>query len=161
MAPRVAPVACKGQKFCYDTVLGFNFDGIHAKEVWVCFHKIGAMGAMQLYTFRDDRVHCDLARPWVFRSSTDIFKPLFGLVAAERDVKQLKHNIEWMPETHVRADLCDACVMPIEHTKSESKSHLSDALDVWDEAGPDELDTEADVTLHVGQDLPRYAHERN
>ena len=27
-------------------------------------------------------------------------------------------------------------------------------LDVWDEAGPDELDTEADVTLYVGQDLP-------
>ena len=27
-------------------------------------------------------------------------------------------------------------------------------LDVWDRAGPDDLDTEADATLDVGQDLP-------
>ena len=38
--------------------------------------------------------------------------------------------------------------------KSTSKSHLSDdVLDVWDEAWPDELDTDADVALDVGQDL--------
>ena len=36
--------------------------------------------------------------------------------------------------------------------RATSKSHLND--DVWDEAGPDELDTEADVTLEVGQDFP-------
>ena len=45
--------------------------------------------------------------------------------------------------------------MPIEHTKSDVESHLSDdVLDVWDDTGPDELDIEADVTLDVGQDLP-------
>ena len=39
--------------------------------------------------------------------------------------------------------------------KATSKSHLSDdVFDVWSEAGPDELDTEADVTLDVGQDVP-------
>ena len=121
----------------------------------MCFHKIGATGAMQLCTFRDDRVHCDLARPWVFRSCTDIFKPLFGLVAAERDVKQLKHHIEWMPErTCARICVTDVSCQ-LNTRKATSKSHLSDdVLDVWHEAGPDELDTEAGVTLDVGQDLP-------
>ena len=29
----------------------------------------------------------------------EVFKPSFcGLAAAERDVKQLKHHIEWMPD---------------------------------------------------------------
>ena len=39
--------------------------------------------------------------------------------------------------------------------KATSKSHLGDdMLDVWVRAGPDDLDTEADATLDVGQDLP-------
>ena len=43
-----------------------------------------------------------------------------------------------------------------------SGSHLSDdVFDVWDEARPDELDTEAGVTLDVGQELPDIFHERN
>ena len=36
-----------------------------------------------------------------------------------------------------------------------SESHLNDEmLDVWDDAGTNELDTEADIALDDGQDLP-------
>ena len=59
----------------------------------VCFHTLGAMGTVQMCTSRYDCVHCDLLRPWVFRSSIEAFKPLFGPVAAERDVKQFEHHI--------------------------------------------------------------------
>ena len=54
----------------------------------------------------------------------------------------------------MRADLSNGCVKPMERNAT-SKSHLRDGVfDVWDETGADELDTEADATLDVGQDLP-------
>ena len=43
----------------------------------------------------------------------------FGLAAADRDVKQLKHDVEWMPErTFERVCLTDV-LMTIEHTRSD------------------------------------------
>ena len=62
------------------------------------------------------------------------------------------------PNAHARG-----CVIPIEQTtKATSKSHLSDdVFDVWDEAWPDELDTDPDVTLDVGQDLPVIPNDRD
>ena len=74
-------------KVCHDTALGFSFDCVHAEQVWVCFHKLGAMGYNCIVPHQENEcVHCHLVRPWVFRSSIEVFEPLFGPVAAERDV---------------------------------------------------------------------------
>ena len=61
------------EKVCYDTALGFGFDGVYAKEVWVCFHKFDAMGTMQLCTLCNGCLHCVVVRQWVSRSSISVF----------------------------------------------------------------------------------------
>ena len=74
--------------------------------------------------------------------------PFFGLDAGKRDVKHLHHHIGWMPE-RTRARIClmyVSCHLNIRKMKSKPDLR-DDMLDVWDEAGPDELDTEGDVTL--------------
>ena len=72
----------------------------------------------------------------------------FGPVAGKRDVKHLHHHIEWMPErTGVRiCPMYVSCHMNIRKMKSKPELR-DDMLNVLDEAGPDELDTEGDVTL--------------
>ena len=45
-----------------------------------------------------------------------VFKPLFGLVGAERGVKQLNHHIEWTPE-RTRSWIC--LPVPIEHSQND------------------------------------------
>ena len=69
--------------------------------------------------------------------------PFLDLTLA--NVKQLNHHIEWMPErTGVRICLTyESCQLNIR--KMKSKPELRDD-NVWDEAGPDELDIEGDVT---------------
>ena len=71
-----------------------------------------------------------------------------GLIAANSDVKQLGHYIEWTPE-RTRSRIClthVSCQLNI--PKMTPKPDLSDdMLDAWDEAGPREMDTEGDVTL--------------
>ena len=70
-------------------------------------------------------------------------------------VKQLNHHIEWMPErTGVRICLMYvSCQLNIRNMKSKPDL-LDDMLGVWDEAGPDELDTEGDVTLESWTGFP-------
>ena len=72
------------------------------KRFWVRFRKLGEMGVLQLGTWRKECVHCDLVL-WVFRSSIDVFRPIFDHVAAKRDLKQLKHHIaSGCPDAHAR-----------------------------------------------------------
>ena len=52
----------------------------------------------------------------MFRSTMHVFKPLFGLVGAERGVKQLNHHIEWTPE-RTRSWIC--LPVPIEHSQND------------------------------------------
>ena len=83
------------------------------------------MGTTQLCALRNDGSHCDVVRPCVFRLSIEVFQPLLGLVAAERDVKQLKQHIEWMPE-RARARIFLPCVScQIEHTKKRRRNNIS------------------------------------
>ena len=74
--------------------------------------------------------------------------PFFGPDAGKRDVKQLNHHIGVIPErTGVRICLMYvSCQLNIRNMKSKPELR-DDMLNVWDEAGPDELDTEGDVTL--------------
>ena len=122
------------EKVCYDTALGFSFDGVYAKEVWVCFHKFDAMGTMQLCTLSNGCLHCVVVRQWVSRSSISVF---LYLTLPKSDVKQLKHDIEWMPErTCVHICLAYAtCQLNVR--KATPKSLLSDdMLVVWDAGAP-------------------------
>ena len=72
----------------------------------------------------------------------------FGPDAGKRDVKHLHHHIGVMPE-RTGARICRmyvSCHLNIR--KTTSKPDLSDdMLDVTDEAGQHEVDTEGDVTL--------------
>ena len=98
------------------------------------------MGTMKLCTLKTECVHCDMFN--VFRTCR--CQERCGTVETPHRVDARKH---------MRADLSNGRVMPIEHAKMTSKSHLSDdMLDVSDETGPDELYTEADA-LDVGHDL--------
>ena len=66
-----------------------------------------------------------------------VHKRLFVPDVAKRDVKQLKHDIEWMPgRTCVQICLADAtCHLNVR--KSTPKSHLSDDMQVvWDAGAP-------------------------
>ena len=106
-------------RFCSDTFLHFNFHNVCAIEVWVCLRKLSVTCTMQLCTSRNDCVHFDLVRPWLFRSSIEVVKPISRPVATKRDVEHLKHHNRGDAPTHMRADFSDGCDMPFEHTKSD------------------------------------------
>ena len=97
-------------------LLASVFDDVHAQEVWVCLHKLDAMGTMQLRTLRSCDLVPTMGASIVHRSCQAFF---FGLAAADRGVKQLKHHMEWKPErTFERVCLTDV-LMTIEHTRSD------------------------------------------
>ena len=85
-----------------NTALGFGHDGVHMGVLQDKVSLRHEMGVLQLGTWRKECVHCDLVL-WVFRSSIEVFRPVFDHVAAKRDLKQLKHHIaSGCPDAHAR-----------------------------------------------------------
>ena len=52
----------------------------------------------------------------------EVFRLLFGLVAAKRDVKTVGTPHRVYPRTHMRADSSNGCVMLIEHTTKRRRN---------------------------------------
>ena len=115
-------------RFIANLLLTSFLNGVHAKQVWVCLHKLGVLGTMQLCTLRNDCVYRGFGPTMRVLIVHGSFQAFFVLVAAKRDVTQLEHHIKWMPErTCARFCRKDVrCNLNIRTAMSKSDDHELD-----------------------------------